>query len=198
MALFAGASITAKLTRLAKNDVFPLPMMNECIDALDQNVWFSKLDANSAYWQIPIHKDSKEKTAFRTKQGLFEFNKMPYGLAGSPSTYCRAMSLVLRGLNWKIVLSFLDDICVLGRSFQEHLDNLREVFGRFRKYKLKLKPRKCALFQRTIEFLGRKVSAEGMTSTDLSIETMKNWKKPTSLKKVERLLGFTNFRRSFI
>ena len=130
------------LNSVTKKDVFPLPLMTECIDALDENIWFSKLDANSAYWQIPVHPDSKAKTAFRTRQGLFEFNKLPFGLSCSPSTYARAMGLVLRGLNWKAVLSFLDDICVLGRSFQEHLDNLREVFSRFREYGLRLKPKK--------------------------------------------------------
>ncbi len=186
------------LNQRTKPDVFPLPLMSECLDALDRNVWFSKLDANSAYWQIPVHPDSKEKTAFRTRRGLFEFNKLPFGLSNSPSTFCRAMSLVLRGLDWKIVLTFLDDICVLGRSTQEHLANLREVFMRFRAYGLKLKPPKCDLFKKEVVFLGRKVGRQGMTLTDHSISVIKEWKVPTSIKEVERFLGLANFHRSFI
>ena len=187
-----------RINEVTKKDVFPLPIMSECMDALDNNVWFSKLDANSAYWQIPVHPDSKEKTAFRTRQGLFEFNKLPFGLSNSPSTYCRAMNLVLRGLNWKIVLAFLDDLCVLGRSTEEHLKNLREVFGRLRDFQLKLKPKKCALFEKEVDFLGRKVSAQGVTLTDVSIETVKEWNRPESIKDVQRFLGFANFHRSFI
>ena len=72
------------------------------------------------------------------------------------------MNLVLRGLTWKTVLAFLDDILVLGSDFQSHLNNLRHVFERFRKYQLKLKPKKCVLFTKTVEFLGRKVSADGL------------------------------------
>merc|ERR1711860_382326 len=63
--------------KVTKPDVYPMPLMSDCIDALDGNIWFSKLDANSAYWQIPLDPESKEKTAFRTRQGLFEFNKLP-------------------------------------------------------------------------------------------------------------------------
>ena len=187
-----------KLNACTKKDVYPVPMMSECLDALDGNAWFSKLDANSAYWQIPVEEQSKEKTAFRTRQGLFEFNKLPFGLCNAPSTYCRAMSIVLAGLNWSKVLAFVDDICVLGTSIGDHLQNLRAVFERFRHYKLRLKPKKCSLFQNEVEFLGRKINTEGMTLTDHSINTIENWSPPTSCKEVEQFLGLANFHRMFI
>ena len=187
-----------KLNACTKKDVYPVPMMSECLDALDGNVWFSKLDANSAYWQIPVEEESKEKTAFRTRQGLFEFNKLPFGLCNAPSTYCRAINIVLTGLTWSKVLAFVDDVCVLGNSVEDHLNNLRLVFQRFRHYRLKLKPSKCNLFQKEIEFLGRKISADGMTLTDHSVATMEKWSPPNSVKEVERFLGLVNFHRMFI
>ena len=186
------------LNSATKKDVYPIPLMSECMDALDQNVWFSKLDANSAYWQIPVHPDSKEKTAFRTKYGLFEFNKLPFGLANSPATYSRALALVLHGLSWEAVLAFLDDMCVLGRSMQDHLNNLVEVFKRFRKYGFKLKPKKCLLFQKSVEFLGRKVGPDGITLTDHSISTIQDWSTPSSCKDIQKFLGLANYHRSFI
>ena len=88
------------------------------MDALQGNVWFSKLDANSAYWQIPLESSAREKTAFVTKHGLFEFVRMPFGLCNSPATYSRAMGKILNGLTWKTVLAFLDDICVLGNRWR--------------------------------------------------------------------------------
>ena len=181
-----------------KKDMFPMPNLKECIDALEGNVWMSKLDANSAYWQVPIHPNSKEKTAFRTKHGLFQFNKLAFGLCNSPSTYNRAMNLVLKGLNWKIALSFLDDICVIGKTVTEHLNNLEEVFIRFRQYKMKLKPTKCQLFQTEVEFLGRQIGSNGVTLTDHSIETIKEWKEPSNNKEVEQFLGLANYHRNFI
>jgi hypothetical protein len=118
------------LNNVTRKDVFPLPLIDECLDTLTGNVWFSKLDANSAFHQIRISPKDRQKTAFVTKYGLFEFVRMGFGLCNAPATFSRAMNLVLRGLTWSIVLAFLDDALVLGRDFQSHLDNLRSVFLR--------------------------------------------------------------------
>ena len=99
------------------------------------------------------------------------------------------MGLVLRGLNWQSVLSFLDDICVIGKTVDEHLSNLKEVLSRFREFGMRLKASKCALFQREVEFLGRKIGPGGVTLTDHSISTITEWKAPSNLKEVESFLG---------
>ena len=121
-------------------DVYPLPLVDECLDTLAGSVWFSKLDANSAYWQIKIREKDRKKTAFITKYGLYEHVRMGFGLCNAPATYARVMGLVLRGLTWKTCLAFLDDILVLGSSFEDHLSHLKEIFERFRHHGLKLKP----------------------------------------------------------
>ena len=120
-----------KLNKVTKNDVFPLPLIEDCMDTLQGNVWFSKSDANSVYWQSPLESSAREKTAFVTKNGLFEFVRMPIGLCNSPATYSRAMGKILNGLTWKTVLAFLDDICVLGKSVEDHFQNLVVVLQRF-------------------------------------------------------------------
>ena len=141
------------LNKVTVKDVFPLPLIDDCLDTLSGNVWFSKLDANSAYWQVRIDPDDRKKTAFQTKYGLYEHVKMGFGLCNAPATYARVMNLVLRGLNWKTVLAFLDDILVMGKTFEEHLSNLEDVLKRFRLHGLKLKPKKCQFFQTEVEFL---------------------------------------------
>jgi hypothetical protein len=108
------------------------------------------------------------------------------------------MNLVLRGLTWNTVLAFLDDILVLGSDFQSHLTNLRHVFERFRKYQLKLKPRKCVLFTNTVEFLGRKVSTDGLEIGNQHLKPVQDWPRPTCTRHVERFLGFAKYHRSFI
>lgn len=93
---------------------------------------------------------------------MFQFNRMGFGLCNAPSTYSRVMNLVLRGLHWKTVLAFLDDILVLGKDFKEHLNNFTDVLKRFRLFGLKLKPKKCVLFKQEVEFLGRTVNRCGL------------------------------------
>ena len=179
-----------KVNAVTAKDTFPLPFLSECLDSLDGNNWFSKLDANSAYWQVPVEESSRPKTAFRTRFGLYEFRKLPFGLTNSPATYMRVMNLVLRGLHWKSALSFLDDILVIGKTVDMHLENLKMVLERFRKYHLKLKPRKCVFFEKTVEFLGRTVNKNGVTLTESSKETMECWETLKSIRDLLRLMGF--------
>ena len=120
------------LNELTVKDNFPLPLVDDCLETLSGNMWFSKLDANSAYWQVKIKEEDRKKTAFTTKYGLFEHVRMGFVLCNGPATYARVINLVLRGLNWKTVLAFLDDILVLGKNFKDHLSNLGEALARFR------------------------------------------------------------------
>lgn len=99
-----------------------------------------------------VRKEDRPKTAFITKYGLFQITRMSFGLCNAPSTYARVMDLVLRGLTWQIVLCFLDDILMMGRSFENHLEILKNVFERFRQYGIKLKARKCDLCKREVSF----------------------------------------------
>ena len=186
------------LNGVTRKDQFPIPHMDECIDALDGNIWFSKVDAANAYWQVPLDERSCEKTAFRTKKGLFEFTRLAFGLVNAPASFSRAMALILKGLNWKVALSFLDDVCILGRDEEEHFRNLESVLGRFRDAGLKLKPKKCSFFQKEIEYLGRRVGSWGRSLTDAAKETMKKWPRPECPREVSSFLGFANFHREFV
>ena len=184
-----------KLNTVTKKDVYPLPLIDQCLDTLAGNQWFSKLDANSAYYQIKIKVSDRPKTAFTTKYGLFQFVRMSFGLCNAPGTYARVMNLVLRGLTWNIVLAFLVDIFVMDKTFDDHLRNLRIVFESFRTYGLKLKPRKCDLFKEEVVFLGRKVDKTEISMgdhTDEYVEAVRNWPTPTTTKQVEQFLGFAN------
>ena len=186
------------LNDVTVKDVFPLPLINECLDTLYGNEWFTKLDATFGYWQVKVAEEDQKKTAFLTKYGLFEFSKMSFGLCNAPATFARLMNLVLTGLTWDMVLAFLDDILVLGANFDQHLRNLERVLARFREHGLKLKPGKCELFKKRVEFLGHTVSKEGVEVADKFIEVVKEWPVPSCKKEVQKFLGFINYHRSFI
>ena len=186
------------LNAVTKRDAYPLPLIEECIDGLADMQWFSALDMNSGYWQIPVAEQDKEKTAFITKYGLFHFLRMPFGLSNAPATFQRTMNLVLSGLIWVNVIFYLDDVNVISRTFQENLANLHVVLSRFRKYGLKLKPHKCVLFKRETAFLGRWVDSAGVHMTDDHVKAVQEWPEPKNRKQVEQFLGFINYHRSFI
>ena len=135
-------------------DCYPLPIIEDCLDTLQGTTCFSTLDMASGYYQIELDEESRQKTAFITRYGLFEHTRMGFGLCNAPATFQRAMQLVLRGLTWTQVLVYLDDIIVLGKSFENGLRNLRNVLYRFREFNLKLKPKKWELFKDEVEFLG--------------------------------------------
>ena len=117
-----------KLNECTVKDSFPLPLIDDCLDTLAGMVWLSIVDMANGYYQILLSKEAKAKTAFITRWGLFEHDRMGFGLCNAPATFQRAMMLVLRGMTWRQVLAYLDDIIILGKSFDDHLENLRLVF----------------------------------------------------------------------
>ncbi|GFW67788.1 retrovirus-related Pol polyprotein from transposon 17.6 [Trichonephila clavipes] len=107
-----------RLNDVTKKDSYPLPRID---DTLASNTWFSTLDLKRGYWQVELHPDDKEKTAFTTGQGLWQFKVMPFGLCNAPATLERLMETVLGELSYEACLVYLDDIIIVGRSFEEHL-----------------------------------------------------------------------------
>ncbi|KAG5888496.1 hypothetical protein JTB14_015741 [Gonioctena quinquepunctata] len=110
----------------------PLPRIDDTLDTLAGSTIFSTLDLKSGYWQVELAQEDREKTAFTIGSGLWQFTVMPFGLCNAPATFERLMETVLKGLSWNTCLVYLDDIIVVGRSFEDHVKNLEEVFLRLR------------------------------------------------------------------
>jgi len=186
------------LNSRTRRDVFPLPLISECLDVLGGSQWFSCFDLTSSYHQMALHPDDRHKTTFLTRKGAWQFRVLPQGLCGSPASFSRLMSLIMAGLNFSICLIYLDDIIVFSSDLDTHLERLALVLRRLDAANLKLKPSKCHLLQKEVNFLGHLVSGAGIAADPSKVEAVKSWPTPTKLREVRAFLGLCSYYRKFV
>lgn len=151
-----------KLNEQTIKDAYPLTRIDDNLDFFNGAEWFSSLDLDMAYHQVPLSEGDKEKTAFSMPSGvLYQNVTMPFGLCNAEETFQRIIEKALTNLQWHAAVLYLD-IVVFGKTFEEHFKNLNEVMNRLAKAGLKLKPTKCHFLKKKINFLGHVVSKEGI------------------------------------
>jgi len=188
-----------KLNDVTLKDAYPLPRIEDNLDTLSGSSWFSTLDLISGFWQVEMDDESRLKTAFSVGHGgLYQFRRMPFGLCNAPATFQRLMEKVLAGLQWQIAVLYIDDIVVFGSSVAEHLERLETIFSRLRKAGLKLKPSKCTLLKRKVDFLGHTVSARGVEADPTKISKVKDWPQPKNVSEVRSFIGLCAYYRRFV
>ena len=107
-------------------DSYPLPQIDDTLDALNGSKYFSFLDLRSAFHQVRMDEESKNLTTFVTHIGSYCFIRMPYGVVNAPATFQKLMEKVLRHLHWHICMAYLDDVIVFSKDFESRLDNLEQ------------------------------------------------------------------------
>ncbi|XP_064398966.1 uncharacterized protein LOC135345475 [Halichondria panicea] len=191
-----------QLNSLTKADTFPLPRIDDLLDQLNKAKYFSTLDLASGFWKVQVHPDSKEKTAFITHQGLYQFNVMPFGLRNAPAVFQRLMQQVLAGLNPEEGVPFasvyIDDILIFSQSFNDHLQHLEAVIDRVASAGLRLKPSKCKFIRQTVEYLGHVLTPMGICPNPEKVRAVQQFPRPTSVKEVRQFLGLASYYRRFV
>ena len=187
-----------KLNAVTHRDAYPLPRIDSTLDSLKSATYFTTLDLASGYWQVAMAENDKEKTAFSTPQGHFQFNVMPFGLTNALATFQRLMECVLAGLSGEECLIYLDDVIVFSVSFKQHMECLARVFAALEKAQLKLKLSKCHFVQKEVKYLGHIVSEKGIAPDPSKIEAVSSYPPPQTPKELKQFLGLSNYYRRFI
>ncbi|XP_073831437.1 uncharacterized protein [Musca autumnalis] len=180
-------------------DAYPLPRISSILDRLREANFVSSLDLKDGYWQIPLEESSRKYTAFTVPgRGLYQWRVMPFGLHSAPATFQRALDTVIGADMEPHAFAYLDDIIVIGRTLEEHLANLREVFRRLREVNLRINPEKCEFFKKETKYLGHVVSAQGIHTDPDKVAAIRELPAPTTLKELRRFLGVVSWYRRFV
>ena len=187
-----------KLNAVTRKDAMPLPRIDDMIDRLSKAKYFTKLDFTSGYYQVKLAESAREKTAFVTPDGHYEWLVMGMGLTNAPATFQRLMYKVLGGLLWTNSMAYLDDIVVFSPTFEQHLEDLKQVFGRIQKANLKIKPPKCSFAKDGIDYLGFVITPRGIECDPAKTAKVAEFPEPKDRTEVRSFLGLTSYYRKFV
>ncbi|CAK9834602.1 Retrovirus-related Pol polyprotein from transposon 17.6, partial [Anthophora retusa] len=180
------------------SDKYPLPQITEILDKLGGAKYFSVFDLANGFHQIEMDAKDRQKTAFTTPHGHYEFARMPFGLKNAPPTFQRLMDQVLTGLQGTELFVYLDDIVIYSSSLREHEIKVKKLLSRLREHGLTLQTNKCQFLRKEVTYLGHVVSADGVKPDPRNLQAVKGFPVPKSQKHIQQFLGLTGYYRRFI
>lgn len=187
-----------KLNEVTVEWKYPLPRIDDMIDSMKNRKYFTCLDLASGYWQIEMDPVSKPLTAFRTRDGQYQFKRMPFGLVNSGASFQKLVDVLFSGMKGVDLQVYVDDICVASPSWVEHLKSLDEVFKRIRCAGLVIQHEKCTFgFAETI-FLGHRINEQGISPDPSKVKAIQEMPAPIDVHGVRRFLGMTGYYRRFV
>ena len=187
-----------KLNQVSTKDRYPLPQVCDVLDGMQGTAVFSTIDLKSGFHQILVDPADREKTAFICHRGLFEFVRMPFGLANGPSHFQRVMDWVFKDLLGTCVMVYIDDIVIYSKNMDEHISHLELVFKRLAKFGLQLKAEKCKFGLEEINLLGFVLNKTGIRANPEKTQAISSMPPPRNVKQVRSFLGMTGYYRQCI
>ena len=177
---------------------YPLPHIHHILDQLKDANYVSSLDLLSGFLQIPLDPESKQYCAFSLKNNHYQYCRMPFGLHSSPATFQAIMNRVLKSVIYKFAYVYLDDVLVVSKTFEQHLQHLEEVFQLLFEAGFKINWEKSHLGFPEIEYLGFVVGGGNIKVSSSKTEAIESFPTPRSCKQLRSFLGLANWYRRFI
>ena len=187
-----------RLNQITTKDAFPLPRIDDIYDQLTRATYFSKFDFKSGYFQVPLDKADRPKTAFSTRDGHFQFKVLPQGLTNGPPTFQRIVNQILGPNRWKHMLAYIDDIIIYSKNFMEHLQHIEEVCTLLQEANFKLNIDKCEIVRTEILFLGHLIKQGTIKPDPENIRGLAETREPTSAEEAFRFVKAAEYYRKFI
>ena len=184
-----------KLNSVTVKDSFPLPRIDDILDAIGSSKFLTQIDMLKGYYQIPLSDNAKQMSAFITPFGLFQYERLPFGMCNAPATFQRMVNHLIHDLEG--VYGYLDDIVVVSDTWSDHVAKLRKLFDRFRRFNLTINLAKSNFAQAQVKYLGHVIGSGEILPKDTNIRSILEYPKPTCRKEVMRFLGMTSYYRRF-
>ena len=187
-----------RINSVTIKEPYPIPRTDEAFDALAKAKLMTTFDLTWGYWQTPLAEEDKQKTAFTTRSGRWEYNVLPMGIMNAAPTFQRNMEMMLSGLLWKKCIIYIDDVIIFGETFEEHLQNIEEVLDRMRTYGVLAKPSKCQFCQKEVTYLGHRVGNGKLMMDDYNVQKIVRMDMPGTLKEIRSFVCLAGYYRRFI
>ncbi|KAL8598384.1 hypothetical protein ACOMHN_032661 [Nucella lapillus] len=187
-----------KLNLATEFDAEPMPDIDGIFSKLSSAKYFSKLDLCKGFWQIPVKKEDRSKTAFSTPEGQYSWKRMPFGLKNASAIFSRMMRKLLSPLEREDVHNFIDDVLIASEDWEEHLKAVDLVLGRLEEEGLTAKPSKCHLGHKELAFLGHEIGNSIIKPESDKVDKLVSASRPTTKKQIRAFLGLAGYYRKFI
>ncbi|CAM4565731.1 unnamed protein product [Caretta caretta] len=186
-----------KLNAVTRPDNYTMPHTDELLEKLGRAQFISTWDLTKGYWQVPLDESAKERSAFTTHVGTYEFNVLPFGLQNAPATFQRLVDGLLVGLG-DYAVAYLDNVAIFSDSWAEHLEHLQKVFECISVAGLTVKAKKCQIDLNRVTYLGHQVGQGTINPLQAKVDAIQKWPVPKTKKQVQSFLGLARYYRQFV
>ena len=169
----------------------PLPRIDDLLSSLAGGKAFTKMDLAHTYMQVPLEDESKSLTTINTHKGLYQYNRLPFGISSAPAIFQRTMEKILRDIPQVFV--YIDDILLTGGTEREHLQNLDVVLKRLKEKGIRLKQEKCYFMLQEVEYLGHVLSSRGIQPSPKNVRAIQSVPAPENITQLKSFLGMVTY-----